>query len=401
MDRARGGLQFLEPERDGLVEQRVNDRVAVLGQVGVELHLAALDDVIRIRIPGRDLVAEGAVRQHRQARDRRGQQQLLALLAERELHEALAAGIVAAARHQRDVGRHDRGHLRIDELHREPRVAAREPEEIDHRAGAELAVVDAVGHAERALGDLRAVAGHLQDLAPALVPAFALQDGLHGQVHRARARRRGHRHVAEPLRTQQVGPLLGRRQLVGAQVAGVVHDPVAGQRLALVEPLGIVDRIVADLGRDRLVVDVGCGHQQVVALEHFEGVGRAGPEHVGPLAGRGLAHERNAGHRALVQDFDLEVGIALLERRLVGGGQLARKRGDHGHRLLGKRRNRGQRQHGQRRQPAGEAERSGKSIHHEHLMKMKISRKSKARQGRSGVCVRRSPIDRQTRNASA
>ena len=64
--------------------------------------------------------------------------------------------------------------------------------------------------------------------------------------------------MAEPFTLQQIVPILRRGELVGLQIARVVHDAVARKRLTLVEALRIVDRIVADLCRDRLVVDVGC-----------------------------------------------------------------------------------------------------------------------------------------------
>src|SRR6187551_2539546 len=51
------------------------------------------------------------------------------------------------------------------------------------------------------------------------------------------------REVAEVDRLHQVDPLLGRRQLVRLQVAGVPHQAVAGKRLAAVQALGVVDRI--------------------------------------------------------------------------------------------------------------------------------------------------------------
>ena len=57
-------------------------------------------------------------------------------------------------------------------------------------------------------------------------------------------------------RIDEIGPLFRLGQLVRREIAGVPHDPVPGERLAEVETLRIVDRIVADLRRHRGVLRV-------------------------------------------------------------------------------------------------------------------------------------------------
>ncbi len=112
---------------------------------------------------------------------------LLTFLTDGKGNELLRFIGVLAAGHQADVGRHHGGHVGVDELDRKAAVLAGQAEEIDHQANAELTIVDAIGHAEAALGDGGAVARDLQHLVPALVPAFALQHGLHRQVGGTRA----------------------------------------------------------------------------------------------------------------------------------------------------------------------------------------------------------------------
>ncbi len=141
-----------------------------------------------------------------------------------------------------------------------------------------------------------------------------------------------HGHVAEILRLRQVGPFARRGQLVRREVARVPHDPVAGQRLAVVHAFGIVDRIAADLGRHGRIGDIGL-LQQLGRRQHLEGVRRRSPENLRPAAGRLFADEGDAGGGVLVEDFQLVVRVLGLERLLVRGGQFLRKRRDDGHRL--------------------------------------------------------------------
>ncbi|MNT33152.1 hypothetical protein D3C72_1690640 [compost metagenome] len=135
--------------------------------------------------------------------------------------------------------------------------------------------------------------------------------------------------MAKPLRRQQVLPFHRRGNLVRRDVARVVDDAVAGERLAQVHAAGIVDGVVADLVGHVLVRHVGRLGQQLVAAQHLEGVGRAGPEHFGSLARRRLAHEGNAGHRVLVQDLQRDAGVGLFKRGLVSLGQVLGERRDH------------------------------------------------------------------------
>ena len=180
------------------------------------------------------------------------------------------------------------------------------------------------------------------------VPALALQDGLHRQLRGARARGRGDGDVAEVLGPRQVAPLLGRRQLVRLQVARVPHDSVACQRLAVVQALRVVERVVADLGGRGRIARLGRGGQQLVARQHLEGIRGAGPHDVGPLALGQLAHIGHGGRGVLVQDLDLDPRIGRLEGLLVGRGQLLGKRGQHRHRA-------GLRRHGGAHNPAAMA----------------------------------------------
>ena len=138
--------------------------------------------------------------------------------------------------------------------------------------------------------------------------------------------------MAEVLGPRQIAPLLGRRQLVRLQVARVPHDSVACQRLAVVQALRVVERVVADLGGRGRIARLGRGGQQLVARQHLEGIGRAGPHDVGTLALGQLAHIGHGSRGVLVQDLDLDPRIGRLEGLLVGRGQLLGKRGQHRHR---------------------------------------------------------------------
>ena len=330
LDGARGGLQLLEAEGHHLVEQADHHGIARLGQVGVELHLGALRHLLRHGVAGRRL--ELAVGQDGQAADLGVEQQLLARHRHGEGHELARLIGILGARDQRDVGRHHGRHRRVGEVHRKARVLARQPEEIDHDAYAVLAVVHAIGHGKAAVGHGGGIAHHGQQLAPALVPALALQDSLHRQLRGARARGRGDGDVAEVLGPRQIAPLLGRRQLVRLQVARVPHDSVAGQRLAVVQALRVVERVVADLGGRGRIARLGRSGQQLVARQHLEGIRGAGPHDVGPLALGQLAHIGHGGRGVLVQDLYLDPRIGRLEGLLVGRGQLLGKRGQHRHR---------------------------------------------------------------------
>ena len=81
---------------------------------------------------------------------------------------------------------------------------------------ADLARIHRIRHAEGALDHLAEVAGHLLDGAPALVPAFALEDGLDRQMRGAGARRRGDRDVVEIDGLGEIGPFLRLGQAVRA-----------------------------------------------------------------------------------------------------------------------------------------------------------------------------------------
>ena len=336
--------QFLVAEGDGLVEHRTHHVVARFGQVGIEIHLGL--DLAGERV-GKSGGSPGVdAGQHRQAADLRIEQQLLALGRERVIDEFLRVLRVLRAGDHADVGGHDGGHRGIDELGGEARGLGGEAEEVDHQTDAILAAVDAVGHAEAALGDGGAVARDHQQLAPALFPAFALKNGLHRQVGRARARRRRHGDVAEIDRFGQIGPFFRRRQLVRLHVTRVPHDAVAGERLAEVIALGVVDRIGADLGRHFLRRRLEL-HQQFLRGQHLERVRRRDPEHVRLVIGRRFADVGDASGRRLVEYLDLDAGVLRLERLLVGAGQLLRKR-SHDHHLLLRRRRSGEGQ-GERR----------------------------------------------------
>ncbi len=320
------------PEGDKLIEQRDHHVVARLGQVGIEVDLGLDLSGEGVRVPRRRFrVGRG---QHRQATDLLVEQDCLALVGQRELDEPLAGLRRLRAGDERDVRGHDRRHGRIDELDRHPGVLRGEAEEIDHEADAVLAVGHAVGHAEAALGDRRAVAGDREELRPALPPALALQDGLDGEVRRSRPRRTRDRDVAVVDRIDEIGPLFRLGQLVRREIARVPHDPVAGERLAEVETLRIVDRVVADPGGNRGVLRVGL-LQELRRRQHLEGVRRRCPEDLRPAADRLLAHERNAGRGVLVQDLELVVRVPGLERLLVGRRQFLRERRDDRHRLRG------------------------------------------------------------------
>ena len=187
--------------------------------------------------------------------------------------------------------------------------------------------VDAVGHAEAALGDGLEVARDGLPDGPALFPALPLEQGLDGEVGGARARRRAHAHVAVIDGLGQVRPGLRHRQLLGLEVAGVPHDAVAGSGEPLVVALGIVDGERSHLLGYALDLDLVL-LQQPVSLQHLEGVGGGGPEHVGPVVAGGLLQVLDAGRRFLPQHLDLDAGVFLLEGRLDGVGRVRRVRRD-------------------------------------------------------------------------
>ena len=330
MDGLGGRLQLLQAEGHHLIKQADHHRIAPARQLRVELHLGARRDVLRHGVAGRGL--EHRIGQDRQARDLGVEQQLLARHRHGVGHELPGLVGVLGARDQGNVGRHHGGHRGIGEFHRIARVFARQRQEVDHDADAVLAIVDAVGHGKAAVGDGGRVAHHLQQLRPTLFPALTLQNGFHRQLGSARARGRGDGDVTEVFRLDQIRPLPGLGQLVRLQVARVPRNAVAGQRLAVVHALGVVQRIAADLGRRALVDHLGRRLQQLVAGQHLEGVRRAGPHHVGALALGQFAH---VGHRrggVLVQDLHRDAGVGGLERLLVGRGQLLGERGQHRHR---------------------------------------------------------------------
>ena len=139
--------------------------------------------------------------------------------------------------------------------------------------------------------------------------------------------------MAKVLRLGEVGPLARLGQLVRFEVTGVPHQAVSGQRLAVEEACGVVDRIRADFGWHGLVGAVVLD-QQTLLGQHLERVRRRGPEHVGAAAGGGLAHEGDAGRGVLVEDFDAGAGVLRFEGLLVGFSQLFGKRSDDGDGLL-------------------------------------------------------------------
>jgi hypothetical protein len=58
------------------------------------------------------------------------------------------------------------------------------------------------------------------------------------------------------------------------------------------------------------LVDQGGDVAAASRRQHLEGIGRRGPDHVGPLAGGQFAHVGDALHGVLVEDLDLDAGLA-------------------------------------------------------------------------------------------
>ena len=92
----------------------------------------------------------------------------LAFGRQQELDEGFGTGLVRRIGDDADIGRHDRGHRRIDEFYRKAGGLRREGEEVDDDAVADLAGVDGFRHAERAFGDVAEIAGHRLDRAQPL-----------------------------------------------------------------------------------------------------------------------------------------------------------------------------------------------------------------------------------------
>src|SRR5690606_6831530 len=136
-NRLGGGDQLLVSERDGVIEQAVDDVIARLRQPGVELHLRRDLAAERVGIArGRLFVHRG---QYRQAADLRVEQQLLAFGRQREGDELLRELRVLGVGDETDVGRDKGCYGGIDELDRKARGACRQAEEVDHDPDAELA----------------------------------------------------------------------------------------------------------------------------------------------------------------------------------------------------------------------------------------------------------------------
>jgi hypothetical protein len=113
-------------------------------------------------------------------------------------------------------------------------------------------------------------------------------------------------------RLREVLPFLRRRQLVGLHIALVPHDAVARGREAGIEAVLVVHRIGADLlgdaGRLGLI-----GRQQLLALQHLEGIGRRGPEQVDLVVALGFLDELHAGVGIAVLHFQRGARHGLLE----------------------------------------------------------------------------------------
>ncbi len=162
-----------------------------------------------------------------------------------------------------------------------------------------------------------------------LIPALALQDGLDGEMRRARTRRRRHRDVVEIDRLGEILPVLGLRQLVGLGIAVVPHDAVARGRETRIETVRIVDRIGADLLGNALGLRL-VALQELLALEHLESIRRGGPEEIDLVVGLGLLDEFHARIGVAVLDVEGDARMSLLERLLERIGHVLGKRRDDG-----------------------------------------------------------------------
>ncbi|GBF25135.1 hypothetical protein MnTg02_00165 [bacterium MnTg02] len=124
-------------------------------------------------------------------------------------------------------------------------------------------------------------------------------------MRRAGTRRRTHTDVTVIDGFCEVRPRSRHGQFLGLQIAGVPHDAVAGSGKAFIVAVRIVDRKSTDLLRNP-------GHfylvllQQVVALEHLEGIRGGGPEHVGNIIACRLLQVLDAGGRFLLQHLDFD-----------------------------------------------------------------------------------------------
>lgn len=133
--------------------------------------------------------------------------------------------------------------------------------------------------------------------------------------------------MVEVGRLREVLPLLRRRQLVGLHVALVPHDAVARGREAGIEAVLVVDRIRADLVGDAGGLGL-VGAEQLLALQHLEGVRRGGPEEIDLVVALGLLDELNAGIGVAVLHFQRGARHGLLEGLLDRVGDILGERGD-------------------------------------------------------------------------
>jgi len=149
-----------------------------------------------------------------------------------------------------DIGRHKRGHRRINKVNGKSRGLGRKTKKVDDNANTKFTAVDTIGHAETAFCDHFEIACHLLPCGPAFIPAFALKNGFHRQVSGARTRRCGHAHVVVINRLFQIGPFFWNRNLFSLHIACIPHDSIAGPGKTDVIAIGIVNGIRTDLLRD-------------------------------------------------------------------------------------------------------------------------------------------------------
>lgn len=284
MNRLPGFRKFLEAESDQPVKKRVEKFVTDFRYVVVEIHSGTEARVLeRIGVAGGRLVINAEA--NRQPLDLRIEKKGLSFVRKQELDEGLCGVAVLRSGNDADIRRNDRRNGRIDELDRKARCLGGQPEEIDDDADAVLAGIDRIRNSEAPIRDRREIAADLQKACPALVPAFALEDRFNGQVRRAGPGWGGYPYMSEKLRLLQVVPFLRNRQAIRTHVTRIVHDAVAGCGEAEIESL----RVVHGRGADAFG-DAGCGRlvflQETPLLQHFEGIRRGRPEHVGRVGSR-------------------------------------------------------------------------------------------------------------------
>ena len=147
---------------------------------------------------------------------------------------------------------------------------------------------------------------------------------------RAGARGRRNGHMVEVGRLGEVLPVLRRRQLVGLHVALVPHDAVARGGEAGIEAVLVVHRVGADLLGDAGGLGL-VGAEQLLALQHLEGIGRRCPEQVDLVVALGLLDELHTGIGVAVLHFERGAGHGLLEGLLDRIGDVLGEGGDHRH----------------------------------------------------------------------